>query len=469
MAIGTLVFDKSSYKTVLCLGHILDKDGRKMSKHLGNVLEPMPLMDRHGADAVRWYMLASGSPWSARRVGHDIISEVVRKTLLTYWNTVSFLALYASASNYIPGKVAPIAQRPMMDRWILSELNQLIEIVDGSYADFDSQKAGTAIAKFVDDLSNWYVRRSRRRFWDGEDTALATLHECIETVTLLMAPMVPFITEHVWQVLVRRVNPDSSLSVHLANFPKVNSDAVDMKLSSDVALARRLVELGRAARAQSQIKIRQPLSRALIAASGWKKLALELKEQIADELNVEQLDDLSSAPDLVDISIKANFRSLGNKYGGAVQEIAKALTSQDAGQLVAKVRSAGLVRVEYATGVAEITEEDLVITETPRTGWSVASHVGESVALDLALDARLIAKGVVREAIRAIQDARKESGFDVSDRIQVRWNANEDVVDAIVEAATHISDEVLATAFERDKSLSLSGEELGLNLKLTRL
>jgi isoleucyl-tRNA synthetase len=469
MAIGTLVFDKSSYKTVLCLGHILDKDGRKMSKHLGNVLEPMPLMDRHGADAVRWYMLASGSPWSARRVGHDIISEVVRKTLLTYWNTVSFLALYASASNYIPGKVAPIAQRPMMDRWILSELNQLIEIVDGSYADFDSQKAGTAIAKFVDDLSNWYVRRSRRRFWDGEDTALATLHECIETVTLLMAPMVPFITEHVWQVLVRRVNPDSSLSVHLANFPKVNSDAVDMKLSSDVALARRLVELGRAARAQSQIKIRQPLSRALIAASGWKKLAIELKEQIADELNVEQLDDLSSAPDLVDISIKANFRSLGNKYGGAVQEIAKALTSQDAGQLVAKVRSAGLVRVEYATGVAEITEEDLVITETPRTGWSVASHVGESVALDLALDARLIAKGVVREAIRAIQDARKESGFDVSDRIQVRWNANEDVVDAIVEAATHISDEVLATAFERDKSLSLSGEELGLNLKLTRL
>ncbi|NCW75294.1 MAG: isoleucine--tRNA ligase [Actinobacteria bacterium] len=469
MAIGTLVFDKSSYKTVLCLGHILDKDGRKMSKHLGNVLEPMPLMDRHGADAVRWYMLASGSPWSARRVGHDIISEVVRKTLLTYWNTVSFLALYASASNYIPGEVTPIAQRPMMDRWILSELNQLIEIVDSSYADFDSQKAGMAIAKFVDDLSNWYVRRSRRRFWDGEDTALATLHECIETVTLLMAPMVPFITEHVWQVLVRRVNPSSSLSVHLANFPKVNSNAVDMKLSSDVALARRLVELGRAARAQSQIKIRQPLSRALIAASGWKKLASELKEQIADELNVEQLDDLSSAPDLVDISIKANFRSLGNKYGGAVQEIAKALTAQDAGQLVAKVRSEGLVQVEYASGIAELTEEDLVITETPRTGWSVASHVGESVALDLALDARLIAKGVVREAIRAIQDARKESGFDVSDRIQVRWNANDDVADAIVEAATHISDEVLATAFERDKSLSLSGEELGLTLKLTRI
>ncbi|MFM7890013.1 MAG: DUF5915 domain-containing protein, partial [Actinomycetota bacterium] len=384
-------------------------------------------------------------------------------------NTVSFLALYASASNYIPGEVAPVSKRPMMDRWILSDLNQLVEIVDSSYADFDSQKAGSAIAKFVDDLSNWYVRRSRRRFWDGDSTALATLHECIETVTLLMAPMVPFITEHVWQVLARKVNPNLPLSVHLADFPKSDKKALDEKLSDDVALARRLVELGRAARAQSQVKIRQPLSRALIAASGWKNLASELKDQIADELNVEQLDDLSSAPDLVDISIKANFRSLGNKYGGAVQEISKALTALDAAELVSSVRRDGSAQLKYSGGVADISEEDLVITETPRTGWSVASHAGESVALDLALDTRLIAKGVVREAIRAIQDARKDSGFDVSDRIQVRWNANEDVAQAIVEATSHISEEVLATSFQRDKSLSLSDEELGLTLKLVRI
>jgi isoleucyl-tRNA synthetase len=468
MAIGTLVFDQSSYKTVLCLGHILDKDGRKMSKHLGNVLEPMPLMDRHGADAVRWYMLASGSPWSARRVGHDIISEVVRKTLLTYWNTVSFLALYASASNYIPSDASPISNRPMMDRWILSELNQLVKTVDLAYADFDSQSAGTAIAKFVDDLSNWYVRRSRRRFWDGDPTALATLHECIETVTLLMAPMVPFITEHVWQILIRKVNPNLALSVHLADFPISNDGAVDAKLSSDVALARRLVELGRAARAQSQVKIRQPLSRALIAASGWKNLAQELKDQISDELNVERLDDLSSAPDLVDISLKANFRSLGSKYGGAVQEISKMLASLDAADLVAKVRSTGSAELQFSGGLATLTEEDLVITETPRSGWSVSSHSGESVALDLTLDARLIAKGVVREAVRAIQDARKESGFDVSDRIHVRWNSNEEVAKAIEEAAAHISDEVLATSFERDAQLATSDDDLGLRLKLTR-
>ena len=468
MAIGTLVFDKSSYKTVLCLGHILDKDGRKMSKHLGNVLEPMALMDRHGADAVRWYMLAAGSPWSARRVGHDAISEVVRKTLLTYWNTVSFLSLYASAAEYSPQHISKVGHLSTMDKWILGELNQLIATVDAALTDFDSQQAGAALATFVDDLSNWYVRRSRRRFWDGDAAALSTLHHCLKTVTLLMAPMVPFITEHVWQKLIREVEPDEVLSVHLADFPTVDTSAIDLQLSKDVALTRRLVELGRAARAQSQVKIRQPLSRALIAASGWKSLSPELRDQIADELNVEHLDDLASAgSELVDISIKANFRSLGAKFGGDVQAIAKALNSADAAVLVTEVRSAGSVSVAYAADKsADITEDDLVITETPRSGWAVASHSGESVALDLALSPDLIAKGIVREAIRAIQDARKASGFDVSDRIHVKWNADSDSVIAIENGTAWISEEVLALSFERDASLQASEDELGLTLQL---
>ena len=467
MAIGTLVFDESSYKTVLCLGHILDKDGRKMSKHLGNVLEPMPLMDRHGADAVRWYMLASGSPWSARRVGHDAISDVVRKTLLTYWNTISFLALYASASDYKPGNSTP--ELTMMDRWIQSELNQLIITVESAYADFDSQKAGDALATFIDDLSNWYVRRSRRRFWDGDPAALSTLYHCIEKLTLLMAPMVPFITEHVWQVMIRKVNPQAPLSVHLADFPDASRSHIDPKLSSDVALTRRLVELGRAARAQSQVKIRQPLSRALISASGWNSLAEDLKLQIADELNVESLQDLAAAESgLVDISVKANFRSLGSKYGADVQAIAKAISSSDAASLVSSIRSSGAVTISYDGKNADISEEDLVITETPRSGWAVASHSGESVALDLNLSGELIAKGIVREAIRAIQDERKASGFDVSDRIHVRWNANSESVAAISHGAAHISDEVLAISFERDESLAITEEELGIALSLTR-
>ena len=470
MAIGTLVFDKSSYKTVLCLGHILDKDGRKMSKHLGNVLEPMALMDQHGADAVRWYMLAAGSPWSARRVGHDAISEVVRKTLLTYWNTVSFHTLYSQAAGYTPQPLSAVTQLATMDRWILSELNQLISTVDAALTNFDSQAAGNALATFVDDLSNWYVRRSRRRFWDGDSAALTTLHHCLKTLTLLMAPMVPFITEHVWQKMVRVVEPEAPLSVHLADFPVADSNAVNSQLSSDVALTRRLVELGRAARAQSQVKIRQPLSRALIAASGWKRLSSELRDQISDELNVENLDELASAGSgLVDISLKANFRTLGAKYGGDVQAIAKAIAAADPENLVAQIRSQGTYDIAFAQGKsASLTEDDLVITETPRSGWAVASHSGESVALDLALTPELISKGIVREAIRAIQDARKAAGFDVSDRIHVKWNADAESASAIEGGKSWISEEVLALSFERDTALAISDAELGLTLSIAQ-
>ena len=469
MAIGTLVFDKSSYKTVLCLGHILDKDGRKMSKHLGNVLEPMSLMDQHGADAVRWYMLASGSPWSARRVGHDAISEVVRRTLLTYWNTVSFLSLYASASDFVPGNAPDITKRPMMDRWILSELNSLVARVDAGYEGFDSQDVGEAISEFVDLLSNWYVRRSRRRFWDGDASALTTLHECIETLTLLMSPMVPFITEHVWQVLLRPVNSKLPISVHLADFPRSQRALIDPTLDAQVALTRRLVELGRAARAQSQVKIRQPLSRALIAASGWNALNDELIEQIADELNVVSLEDIAVAGgDLVDVSVKANFRSLGAKYGADVQAIARSISQSNPSDLVAEVRRSGTFTLGYEGKKAEITMEDLVVTETPRSGWAVASHTGESVALDLTLTDELIAQGIVREAVRAIQDARKAAGLDVSDRINLTWNATEDYVAAIKAGSSHIASEVLALTFEHDSTLSPSHDELGLTLSISK-
>jgi len=473
MTIGTLVFDKSSYKTVLCLGHILDKDGRKMSKHLGNVLEPMALMDKHGADAVRWYMLADGSPWSARRVGHNAISDVVRKTLLTYWNTVSFLSLYARASNFNPLAATDqvdISKRPLMDRWIVSELNQLIGGVDAALTNFDSQEAGEILAKFIDDLSNWYVRRSRRRFWDGDVSALATLHECLEKLTLLMAPLVPFITEHVWQELIRPVSPSAVTSVHLADFPKVNSELIDKKLSQSVVLTRRLVELGRASRAESKVKIRQPLSRALISASGWVGLDQQLKDQISDELNVLNLDDISSAgSDLVDITIKANFKTLGLTFGADVQPISKKIAELNPIELTTKIRKTGKATIQYGENKsAEITEADLIITETPREGWSVTSHNGESVALDLTLTPELIAAGQVREVIRAVQDERKNAGFDISDRIAMYWNANESICQAIISGAELISQEVLATLMERDQGLPLAENELGLALKLIK-
>ena len=470
MTIGTLVFNKSSYENVLCLGHILDKDGRKMSKHLGNVLEPMPLMDQHGADAVRWYMLAAGSPWSARRVGHDAISDVVRKTLLTYWNTVSFFTLYARASDFKLGDLSKSTST--MDRWILSELNALIAKVDIAYANFDSQEAGNLIGEFIDDLSNWYVRRSRRKFWDGEGAALNTLYKCLKELTLVMAPMVPFITEHVWQELIRNIEPAEFESVHLADFPASNSAAIDEKLSNSVRLSRRLVELGRSARADSKVKIRQPLARALVAANGWTEMDLEIRSHISDELNVQSLEDISSAgADLVSISVKANFRSIGAKYGADVQEIAQAIIEQDHTALVAKIRAEHSVEITFgSSGKAVIEIDDLVITETPKAGWSVASHSGESVALDLTLTPELIEAGLVREAIRAIQEERKQSGFDISDRIHVKWAAGPDLKNAINKNLAQIGEEVLAIDFaEVAEKEALTESDIGLWLELKKI
>ncbi|MFM1985415.1 MAG: hypothetical protein RLZZ295_581 [Actinomycetota bacterium] len=465
MTIGTLVFDQSSYKTVLCLGHILDKDGRKMSKHLGNVLEPMALMDQHGADAVRWYMLAAGSPWAARRVGHDSINEVVRKTLLTYWNTVSFHALYAKASNFELSQTPAVADRPLMDRWIISELNLLVQEVDAALEDFDSQIAGRALARFIDDLSNWYVRRSRRRFWDGDVAALGTLHECLVTLTKLLAPLVPFITEQVWQELVRPTDSKAPTSVHLADWPVADQSAINAELGGQVALTRRIVELGRATRAESGIKIRQPLGRALIAASGWSTVPEAMREQIADELNVQTLEDIANADgDLVDISVKANFKSLGAKFGGAVQEIAKAIAATDATALVKTLRSTGTTTV----GTWEIALDDLVVTEVPKSGWSVSSHDGESVALDLELTPALIAAGNVREVIRFIQERRKSDGFEISDRISVSWNATDEIAAAIESDQQHIADEVLATTMVRDSALAITDSEVGVEVKLAK-
>jgi len=465
MTIGTLVFDESSYKSVLCLGHILDKDGRKMSKHLGNVLEPISLMDQHGADAVRWYMLAAGSPWSARRVGHDAISDVVRKTLLTYWNTISFHALYAQASQFELSQSPALKDRSMMDKWIISELNVLISEVDSAYSNFDSQSAGKVLARFIDDLSNWYVRRSRRRFWDGDVAALATLHQCLTTVTQLLAPMVPFIAEHTWQELVLPADSQAAASVHLTDFPVADSALINLQLNEQVAMTRRVVELGRAARAESAIKIRQPLQRALISAQGWSSLPADMKDQISDELNVLELEDIAHADgDLVDISVKANFKTLGAKYGKAVQDVAKLIAAADATALVKGLRSTGTAQLD--TFAIEL--DDLVVTEVPKSGWMVASHDGESVALDLALTPELIASGQVREVIRLIQERRKSDGFEITDRISVRWNAPEELVETITQNVAHISDEVLALSFERDRSVAQEDNELAVGVVLTK-
>ena len=451
MAVGTLVFDRSSYENVLCLGLILAEDGRKMSKHLGNVLEPIPLMDDHGADAVRWFMAAGGSPWLPRRVGHAAIGEVVRKVLLTYWNTAAFQSLYGRLAGWDLSVPAPAAaERPVLDRWVLSELSRLVEQVDVAYERFDTARVGSLLAAFVDDLSNWYVRRSRRRFWDGDPAALATLHTCLDTLTRLLAPMVPFVTEKVWQDLVRSVDDEAALSVHLAAFPEADRALVDDDLAAQVALVRRLVELGRAARAEAKVRTRQPLARALIGARGWDDLSEELRQHAADELNVVEMTTLSGgAGALVDHHAKANFRALGKRFGKATPAVAAAVASADAASLAADLATGSATVDVDGLGPVTLEPDDVVVTETPREGWAVARE-GETVALDLTLTPALVRLGLAREVVRVVQDARKQAGLDVSDRIALAWSAGTDVAEALAEHSAAIAEEVLATSVSDD-------------------
>ncbi|MFL6159185.1 MAG: isoleucine--tRNA ligase [Marmoricola sp.] len=475
MAVGTTVFDQSSYRNVLCLGHILAEDGRKMSKHLGNILEPIALMDEHGADAVRWFMACGGSPWSARRVGHNTIQETVRKVLLTYWNTVAFQVLYAGTSEWNPGDPAPDpADRPVLDRWALSEAHRLVLEVTEAMDRFDTQRMGTLLAAYVDDLSNWYVRRSRRRFWKGDPAALATLHECLRLVTLLMAPVTPFITERVWQDMFRPVGTeDQPDSVHLAAWPTGDAGLVDDELAAGVGIARRLVELGRAARADAKVRTRQPLRRALVGTAAYERLTDELRAEVADELNLGSVEPLSAAgADLVDHAAKGNFRALGKRFAQQTPQVAAAIAAADAGVLNAALAATGRAEVDLDGVPTEVLADEVIISERPRDGWSVVNEQGETVALDLELTDDLRRAGLAREVIRMIQENRKTSGFEVSDRIALNWHATGDMATAFAEHAELIANEVLASTMAEAESvedLANHDAELGFAFTVYRI
>jgi isoleucyl-tRNA synthetase len=473
MAIGTLVFDQSSYENVLCLGHILAEDGRKMSKHLGNILEPMPLMDQHGADAVRWFMAASGSPWAARRVGHGTIQETVRKVLLTYWNTVAFQVLYARTSQWSPGDPAPeLARRPVLDRWALSEAHRLAMGVTEAMERFDTQRAGSMLAAYVDDLSNWYVRRSRRRFWAGDPAALATLHECLYVVTLLMAPITPFVTERVWQDMFACTSDEVPASVHLAAWPKVDGSLVDDELGSRMALTRRVVELGRAARAEAKVRTRQPLRRALVGSSAWGRLSDELRREVAEELNVGSVEPLSAAgATLVDFTAKGSFRALGRRFGKRTPEVAAAIAAADASALADALAAHGTAGVLVAGEEVAVGPEEVIVSERPREGWSVVNEQGETVALDLELTPELVRAGLAREVVRLVQESRKAAGFEVSDRIVLTWQAGGETAAALREHGRLVADEVLAGEMREADPVGavVRDDDLDLTFSVARL
>jgi isoleucyl-tRNA synthetase len=464
MAVGTLVTGRSAYSEVLCLGLITDAAGRKMSKHLGNVVEPIGLMDSYGADALRWFFLASGSPWAARKISEPVLAEIARKVLLTFWSTAAFLVLYARAAEaggaggagraWDPGRVGeapPAADRPPLDRWALAGLHTLIGEVTAAMEAFDAAAAGRRIAAFIDDLSNWYVRRSRRRFWAGTGSAdglsaFATLYECVHTLLLLMAPFTPFLADYLWGVLRPAGAPDS---VHLAAWPSADPLLLDPALAGQMALARRLTELGRSARASAGIRTRQPLGRALVGAASFAGLPAALRAEVAAELNVRELGSLDSVPGgLVETVVRPNFRALGRRFGPRTQAVAAAVSEAEPVGLAAGLAAEGRVILPAGGADVEVGPDDVVVTQRPREGWAVASEGGETVAVDTFVTPALRREGLAREVVRLIQEARKQDGFQLTDRISVLWRAGgEELAGALAEYAGVIGAEVLAVVF----------------------
>jgi isoleucyl-tRNA synthetase len=472
MAVGTLVFDRSSYRNVVCLGHILAEDGKKMSKHLGNILEPIPLMDEHGADPLRWFMACTGSPWSSRRIGHKVLDEIASKVIRTYWSVASFQSLYARANGWTPGEDG---ERTVLDRWAVSEVHRVTADVGDALENFDTARAGKALAGYIDDLSNWYVRRSRRRFWDGDPAALSTLHECLHRLTRLLAPLVPFVTERVWGALFAATGDIDS--VHLTGWPEADPAAIDNRLAEQMGLVRRLVELGRSARADAKVKTRQPLGQALISAPGWSSLPERLQAEVRQELNVQTLASLSDVDELVELTVKPNFRELGKVFGKRTQAVANAIidaAAQDVEAFVLRFRS-GTMTAEVDGETLPIAGDVVTIAETPRSGWAVASAGADTVALDLELTHELRLAGLLREVVRFVQEARKNAGLEVTDRIELWWRVggSPEPAEAIREHGAELAEEVLAVAVSEgeptsDGLFSASDEEYGLTIWLRK-
>ncbi|MDQ3761702.1 MAG: isoleucine--tRNA ligase [Actinomycetota bacterium] len=458
-AVGTLLFGRNAYRRALCLGHIVDDDGRKMSKSAGNVLDSWALVNKYGADALRWVLLVEGSPWQSRRVSERALGEATRKILLTIWNTYYFFVTYARLAGWTPDTVTPpIDRRPVLDRYVLAELADVTAEVSATLDDFDVTAAGRRLAGFIADLSNWYVRCSRERFWntdpdapaDDSDAAFATLHTCLSTLSRLLAPITPFLAEILYQNLVLAGDPAAPDSVHLTTFPEPDLAAVDDGLRETMAAARRLVTLSREARNIAGIGVRQPLKRALVTLPARLRGRFgDVRDIIAAELNVKELELVGGVgSDLVSHVIKPAFRSLGAAFGGRTQAIAKAIREADAEAVATALRDHGRFTIEVDGELVTLGAEHVQVTEIPAVGWQVYSDDGYSVALDIAVDRELRMEGLARQLIRLTNALRKRRGFGFSDRISmviaIKDDPGGEIVDMLATHTAVIGQNVLA-------------------------
>ncbi|HEV3450737.1 MAG TPA: isoleucine--tRNA ligase [Acidimicrobiia bacterium] len=439
LAVNTLVFGRAPYRHVVCLAHIVDRDGQKMSKSRGNVLDPWTILRSRGADALRWYFFSAGSPWTSRRVDEQVIDESTRRFLLTLWNTASFFVTYANLDGWEPGP--PVRSPHVLDRWIRSRLHATVGEVTDALEGFDALRAAQALDRLVDDCSNWYVRRSRPRFWKSADPgAPATLHECLTTISLLLAPFCPFLADE-----LHRTVTQSGVSVHLADWPAADPGAVDPALEAEMAFARRLVTLGLAARNEAGIKVRQPLRRALVLFPAGLTLGDELRAQVADELNVKALEPVRDLEGLLDYSVAPRFRTLGPRLGPLVRPLQAVLAAADGAALRRALETDGRVVVTVDGQAVELGPDDVDVRARTHESLALAEDGGVAVALDTALDDELRSEGLARELVRALNEHRKALGLDLADRVRVELGADGRVAAAARRHADWIQEEVLAT------------------------
>ena len=475
MAISTLIFDKAPYKNVIVLGHVGDKDGIKMSKHKGNVVDPWSVLDVQGADAVRWYFYSASAPWLPSRFAGENVSESQRKFMGTFWNTYAFYVLYANIDNFDPTKhELNYDTLNMMDKWILSRLHTLIKGVDEHLENYRIFEASRDMQDFVDDLSNWYVRRSRERFWQSDMpqdkiNAYKTLHTVLVTLAKISAPFIPFMAEQVYQNLVKSVDAAAPISVHLCDYPVCDEAMIDTQLEKYMNEVLSIVVLGRSCRNESNIKNRQPVGNLYVGAT--EVLPQEFIDIVAEELNVKHVEFTTEAADFISYSFKPQMRTLGPKYGKLLNAIRTTLAELDGSAAMAELNENGVLKLAIEGQDIELTKDDLLISTAQKEGYAAATDNGYTVAIDTNLTPELLEEGFVREIISKVQTMRKEADFEVQDHILVSFKGSEKVATIISKNADYIASEVLANAVSKDclegytKDWKVNGEEVTLTVK----
>ena len=478
MAISTLLFDKAPYKNVIVLGHVQDKDGQKMSKSKGNAVDPMEALNKYGADAIRWYFYSNSAPWLPNRFHEDAVVEGQRKFMGTLWNTYAFYVLYANIDEFDPTKYTlEYDKLSVMDKWLLSKLNSMVKSVDDNLGNYRIPEATKALAEFVDDMSNWYVRRCRERYWakdmpQDKINAYMTLYTALVTLCKTAAPMIPFLTEDIYQNLVRTVDKNAPESIHLCDFPEVNESMIDPELEASMDEVLKVVVFGRAARNTANIKSRQPIANMYIKAA--KTLDDYFVDILRDELNVKNVEFKEDLSAFTAYSFKPQLRTVGPKYGKHLNAIKEYLANVDGNKAMSELKADGVIKFTADDTEIALAEEDLLIDVAKMEGYVTEDDNYVTVVIDTTLTPELIEEGYVREVISKIQTMRKDSDFQVTDRIKVYVTGNAKIAEVMEKNADEIKRVVLADAFVMDaacdnsKEWNINGEKVTIGVEVSK-